>query len=467
MPKRWRNRAGSDAQCAGGNVAILFALVLPMLIAGIAGAVDFAVWLRARSIVRTSIDAALLRGARELQINRSNPDAAVQAAERSYRASSVQRLTLGNDTIRFEVVDGGSGISARGGVAVVTPFAGHMGLPPLPLLATSGAEDAKGVVTIGQNARQNLEIAIVVDVSRAMSGGLMDMLKGPLDAFIDEVVWPTAGGYRARAAIVPYADGVAPGALLTTVTDAVPARVYFDLAAGTRMRLLATDCVAERQGPQAASDAAPEGGDVIARLYSASGRCGATSPITPLTSDTSLLKAGIDGLTAGAGNGAAGHVGAAWGWYLLSPNWSAVLGAAAEPASYAGLSRPPGDAASLRKIVVLIGAAAFDTQTCNTSAAPAVAFAAMPDRNSPVSATSAGACLSPRGASDTQADALCAAMRASGLWIFALSLAAPSAPPLQRCVASADSFYEASGTVGIQLALQDIALKITKTYLSR
>lgn len=465
---RWRDWLAYGRRGDRGNVAMLFALVVAALIVCIAGAVDFAFWLRARSIVRTSIDAAVLRGARELQTNPSDSAAAILAAGRFYRESSVQRLALSNDTIRFEVVDGGSGIAARGGVAVVTPFAGPMGLPPVPLLALSGGpDDTKGVVTIGQNARQSLEIAIVVDVSRAMTGGLIDMLKAPLKAFVDELVWPAAGPYRARAAIVPFADGVAPGTLMGNVTDAVPVRAYFDLAAGTRMRMLASDCVGERDGSAATSDAAPAGSGLIARLYSPTGRCGATSSVTPLTPDSTVLRAGVDALVAGSGNGAAGHIGAAWGWYLMSPSWAAVLGPSAEPAPYTGLTEPPGRATSLRKIVLMIGAAAFDTQTCNASAAPVIAFTAMVDRNSPGSATNAGSCLSPRGASDSQSDVMCAAMRASGLWIFALSLASPAAAPLQRCVSSADSFYEAAGPLGIQLALQDIALKITATYLSR
>jgi CDP-diacylglycerol--glycerol-3-phosphate 3-phosphatidyltransferase len=42
----------------------------------------------------------------------------------------------------------------------------------------------------------------------------------------------------------------------------------------------------------------------------------------PLTDDRDALKAHVDGLVAEGGT--AGHLGIAWGWYLLSPSWSGI-----------------------------------------------------------------------------------------------------------------------------------------------
>ena len=58
------------------------------------------------------------------------------------------------------------------------------------------------------------------------------------------------------------------------------------------------------------------------------------SEVMPLTSDVDALKAKINGLSASGGT--AGHLGTAWAWYTLSPNW-ASLWPTAEPAG--GLRR--------------------------------------------------------------------------------------------------------------------------------
>lgn len=52
----------------------------------------------------------------------------------------------------------------------------------------------------------------------------------------------------------------------------------------------------------------------------------------PLTHDRSTLVNFINGMTANGGT--AGHLGIAWGWYLLSPEWSDIWPAASEPHEY-------------------------------------------------------------------------------------------------------------------------------------
>ncbi len=48
--------------------------------------------------------------------------------------------------------------------------------------------------------------------------------------------------------------------------------------------------------------------------------------------DRSSLSSQIDALSAGGST--AGHIGLAWGWYLLSPNFSSILPAESQPADY-------------------------------------------------------------------------------------------------------------------------------------
>ncbi|MEZ6000411.1 pilus assembly protein TadG-related protein [Hyphomonas sp.] len=59
--------------------------------------------------------------------------------------------------------------------------------------------------------------------------------------------------------------------------------------------------------------------------------CRDSGPV-PLTDDKAALKAHVNSLTAGGGT--AGHLGIAWGWYLISPNWSSIWPTASKPWDY-------------------------------------------------------------------------------------------------------------------------------------
>lgn len=72
----------------------------------------------------------------------------------------------------------------------------------------------------------------------------------------------------------------------------------------------ATDCLVERYGADAATDAAPATSG-LGILYSSNGACTTTNYATPLTSNKTRLHASIDALSAGGMT--AGQIGIAWG----------------------------------------------------------------------------------------------------------------------------------------------------------
>ncbi|WP_035590810.1 TadE/TadG family type IV pilus assembly protein [Hyphomonas neptunium] len=127
---------------------------------------------------------------------------------------------------------------------------------------------------------------------------------------------------------------------------------------------LADACVYERTGTQAATDAAPGSGAWIGAgnprwsFYAGSsskydgwqnvenqnatgygvgayegrhGTCMPSGPV-PLTEDKTVLKDHVNALVAEGGT--AGHLGIAWGWYLVSPEWAAIWPEASEPLPY-------------------------------------------------------------------------------------------------------------------------------------
>ena len=127
---------------------------------------------------------------------------------------------------------------------------------------------------------------------------------------------------------------------------------------------LSTSCIYERIGGQASTDAAPGSNRWLGAgnprwNFSASstskydgwkavdpgnstrygtgayqgrhGTCRPSGPV-PLTDDKTVLKAHVDSLTADGGT--AGHLGFAWAWYLVSPNWAGIWPEASRPWNY-------------------------------------------------------------------------------------------------------------------------------------
>jgi Flp pilus assembly protein TadG len=127
--------------------------------------------------------------------------------------------------------------------------------------------------------------------------------------------------------------------------------------------LIKDTCIYERTGGNAATDAAPGSlkwigagnprwdwsanttskrkgqaqiesnyGSASSGAYDMSyAECRASGPI-PLTNDKAALTAHVESLSAGGGT--AGHIGLAWGWYLVSPKWEDVWPAYSKPLPY-------------------------------------------------------------------------------------------------------------------------------------
>lgn len=136
------------------------------------------------------------------------------------------------------------------------------------------------------------------------------------------------------------------------------ARRFFDQTS------LSNSCVHERTGTNAFTDAAPGSGSWIGagnprwNFYDSAndkyngwqnvenqgatgygvgayegrhGTCMPSGPV-PLTEDKDALKAHVNSLVAEGGT--AGHLGIAWGWYLVSPEWAGIWPEASAPLPY-------------------------------------------------------------------------------------------------------------------------------------
>jgi len=228
-------------------------------------------------------------------------------------------------------------------------------------------------------------------------------------------------------------------------------------------------CVYERTGGDAATDAAPEslrwigagnprwnwstgtynkrngqqeiesgGGNSSRGAYDMSyAGCRASGPV-PLTDDKAALKAHVQALTANGGT--AGHIGLAWGWYLVSPNWSAIWPEASEPLPY--------NSKQVIKAVILMTDGDFNT-------------------NHPTAAKS----------SFRQAQDLCDTMKASPskIQVYTVGFQVPSSVQktgdgrtiLEYCATSPAYAFSASNGDELTAAYQSIARSITQLRIKQ
>lgn len=466
-PVTLRAFTATVARDQSGNVAMLFGLMLIVVFLAVGGAIDYGRWLHARDQTLAAVDAAVLAAARVLQIDSKDESGALRTASAIYQ-ENIKGLDTLTDTIQFSVADDGTAVLANGTASIGTLFLQLIEITELPLLKLSESEFSTAKLAVGGNGQQNIEVSLMLDVTGSMSGQKLTDLKAAAKELIDIVVWEDQSEFTSKVALAPFSEGVYVGSsLLSKVAYAPATYLNFNVtSSNSAKRWYRTDCVSERIGTGKYTDAAPTGSNLLPRVYTSSGKCnpGSASPVVPLSNNKTTLKSAIDAFVAQGGT--AGHLGTAWAWYLLSPNWASVLPAESKPSSYGDLTAlGPSGKPKLRKIAVLMTDGEYNTQYCNSSS-PTMAGASLEDRNS-----GSGKCTAPNGGSTTQARALCAAMKATGIEVltvgFDLGGNRTAIDTLSQCASSSDKFYNTADGEELKQAFRDIALKISSLYLSK
>jgi len=408
-----------------GNVIVLFAFVA-VSIMGLAGvAIDLEYTIRQKAKVQYIIDAAVLAGALERQRGADNE--AVIAEVRDY-AGAMLNMSEGGMTcteIGVGFDEASEDISASLSCTQPTFVSQIIGQDHLTFRVASTSTYSVGKV----------DVAFIFDVSGSMNSyNRLSLLKTAANGAFD-VLLPdenAAIDKKIRIAITTYNNAVNAGAYASAATGQVTlaaddsnsaaasnysaynGRRMYDAATGKRFfyyqsgicneyggcdrnsdwswqpeRRFYSDvsteanCVFERTGAQAATDAAPGslawigagnpdwnfyagdrqkydgwseavwGGANSNRGAFSTGytTCENSAPV-PLTANKDVLKAHVNSLTAGGGT--AGHLGIAWGWYLISPKWKSVWPSASEPWGY--------DEVNVTKAIILMTDGDFNSQ---------------------------------------------------------------------------------------------------------
>ncbi|GLQ53018.1 TadE/TadG family type IV pilus assembly protein [Devosia nitrariae] len=211
-------------------------------------------------------------------------------------------------------------------------------------------------------------------------------------------------------------------------------------------------CVTERN-PDADTDAPPST-TLLGRNYPGSGNPCVANTITPLTSDRAALATIAQNLTASGST--AGHIGVAWAWYLVSPNFNGPWPAASQPA--------PDNEPNVLKAVVLMTDGEFNSVYCN-------GVISQSSTSGSGSTSDHINCNAPNGSSYAQAEDLCDAMKDDGILVFTVGfdiVDSQSAQDLMaNCASDASRAYEANTGQALVGVFADIGRQLSLLRVTR
>lgn len=222
-----------------------------------------------------------------------------------------------------------------------------------------------------------------------------------------------------------------------------------------------TNCVSERNGVDAYTDTAPTAARLGFVYHGAENRC-PTNEVVPLTNVKETALDAISELVSGGSTG--GHMGLMWGWYAVSPNFSAL---------FTGDSRPADYSDEVSKSVVLMTDGVFNEAFCEgvVSRDSTNSTGGNAEKIGLRSPPGTGNCNSPNGTSAAQAAELCTAMKAAGVTIYTVGyrIAADTATQemLENCSSGPAFYYLANDGDALMRQFAAIAQAVSQLHVSR
>ncbi|MBA4340071.1 MAG: pilus assembly protein TadG [Hyphomonas sp.] len=210
-------------------------------------------------------------------------------------------------------------------------------------------------------------------------------------------------------------------------------------------------CATERTGDEAYTDVSAEDDPVGYGYLSTNNPC-PTNQIVPLTNDKDVLHDAIDDLVIGGSTAA--HLGAAWGFYTLSPDFGTIFPEDSLPATF---GRP-----KLYKFAVFMTDGDFNSSFCRSvlSRTSTAGSGSTADQIN---------CNSENGTSFAQAAEYCTAMKEAGIKIYTVGFEVgnlqAARDALTACATSPQFAYFASGSAELVAVFQTIGRDINEVRL--
>lgn len=316
------------ARAEGGNVAMIGGLVLVVVMMIVAMAVDYGRATSAKTTLQAALDAAALAGAKVLQVDGATAATVTTTAEATFNSYLGNLRVDGLTTTNFKAVADfpNDRVIASVDAKVKSLFSGLAGTAPYLSFTPSS--------TVSY-AYEKIELALVVDVTGSMNlvpaGDTKTKIQSLKEAgaiVVNTLMADSPAESAVRIAIAPFSASVNAGGLANLVSN--PNTTGCTWGWNWSWSCPDDTCVIER--PVNHNDNDPSTDKIPTMPLPAYGNyvC-PNAPVVPLQG-LSQQQNLINTINAYSASGAtAGHIGAAWGWYLLSPNWASVLPAASKP----------------------------------------------------------------------------------------------------------------------------------------
>ena len=405
-----------------GHVAVILAIVfIPLaMVAGFA--IDFQLVTTKKTKAQFSLDAAVIAGSRMLQTNMS--EAEVKLGVQNYFVSAMESNEGFLVCDPLEVAINDQDISAATLCSQATTLSAIAGVNEMKFSVNSASKYGTGMV----------DVAFVFDVSGSMQGSRMASLKDAAKIAVEQLLPenpPEGHEDDIRLAAVSYNNSLNAGGFFEAATGQSPNQTYTYYSSYYHGYVdvdYTTTCVFQRTGSEKFTDAAPgEDQYMTPASYWDRNDCRDAEPV-PLTNDRGTLTTYIDSLDPNGGT--AGHLGVAWGWYMLSPEWTDEL--PSPPRDY--------DQPDTVKAMILMTDGSFNA-TINNS----------------------------QGSSTWQAKQLCDNIKDKGVIIYAVAFQAPSSgeETLNYCASGPEFFFDPQSSEELTQSYQAIATSISDLRLTQ
>lgn len=407
---RKRSFAGNEE----GTIAIIFALTLTVVTLMTGLAIDFGRIYHAERKLTGAIDAAALAAAKALRETSASDDRVKEVAAAFFEDNLKGGGGYANiRSLDIQVDRANNAVTINVETDVPTTFFNLAGVQAVSVPKSSVAiYDSK-----------DIELGLQLDVTGSMAGRKLADLKDAVGELLDIVLPDSGNPNKVRVGLAPFAAGVNAGAYAAAVSEG----------------RATNGCVYERRtAADQSTDIAPAGTHALKAASDVKGAdpCPGFAHILPMTTDKSLLRRTVKGWSANGST--AGHLGAAWAWYLLSPNWSAIWPAASRPAAY--------EDGKTMKAVILMTDGIYNT----------------------VGGVSDGDNGSTAAKSKKFAEDTCLAMRDKGITVYTIGFQAPAPAKdaLTKCASDASKFYDAADGDQLKAAFKSIASELNNLRLS-
>lgn len=407
-----------------GNLTIVFALAFLVFAFAAGMGIDLARVMDTKSRIVSAADAAALAAGRALQDGRLSDIDVTDAAEKYFLANIASGKapfgTITDVTAKLDRSTGAVTVSANAEVELTLTAVAGFKKVSLPVTSTARFDQL------------DIELSMALDVTGSMAGAKIKALKTATNDLI-EILLPDGGTpNKMRIALAPYSSGVNAGD-------------YASAATGGR----SSACTFEREGSDPLGDQAPSTGNFLKSPGNGGVPTGATCPrsakVIALTSNKADLLASVDDYSAGGST--AGHLGVAWASYLLSPDWSGVVGGASAPAAYR-------DGKTV-KVAVLMTDGLFNT----------------------LGGVSHGDSSPQAGQSQDWAKSICSGLRDHGVVVYTVgfklsqipnsSQRSAAAQTLKDCAGSELRYFDADDSVALRDAFVAIAKQLNNLRLTQ